>query len=145
MDAGFFYNLFALTSKAHVENWSAFAPDFTELEENHKYMEKESEFDTFDEDASDTEKETDKRKREDEEAYLVDVCTLSPPKYLQSSDEEDFEDFSTDLNNSKSLWFVPVQPEIDGCEEGISYISKTNNYSSIRCKIGFQTKLVIRK
>uniref|UniRef100_A0A914NL22 Candidate secreted effector n=1 Tax=Meloidogyne incognita TaxID=6306 RepID=A0A914NL22_MELIC len=57
------------------------------------------------------------RKREEEEMEILDVTTIEAPDYLQSSDEEELEDFSTDLENGKSLWFVPVVPEIDLVEE----------------------------
>ena len=117
-------------TQAHVENWSAFAPDFTELEENAKYVEREGEFDTFDEDASDNEKELAKKKKEEEDLEDIDVVSVQAPEYLRSSDEEDLEDFSTDLEKGKSLWFVPVAPEMDLGEEDAKSDSRPNSSSA---------------
>lgn len=62
----------SLWSQAQVENWSAFAPDFKELDENVEYEERESEFDLEDEDRSPARISNDNN---DDENFNVDVVT----------------------------------------------------------------------
>eukprot|EP00794_Sanderia_malayensis_P010824 gene10824-11976_t len=93
--------LVSIWSQTHVENWSAFAPDFKELDENVEYEEKESEFDIEDED-----KEEDILEGQDMEDVDVDVVSVERPFYCSSDEEE----------NDENLYFLPVAPEIDDPE-----------------------------
>uniref|UniRef100_A0A1B6G611 Uncharacterized protein n=3 Tax=Proconiini TaxID=565685 RepID=A0A1B6G611_9HEMI len=88
-----------------VENWSAFAPDFKELDENVEYEERESEFDLSDEDKSVT--EGPEKHNEDLE---VDVTSVNPVPAFCSSDEE--------TEDTEVLQFLPIAPEVEDPEEG---------------------------
>jgi len=79
-------------SKNYTENWSAFAPDFTELEENEEYFEKEDEFDLH-------EWETKEVLKLDGDA-VVDVIHVD--KAVHESDDDDDE-----------LFFLPTVPNKD--------------------------------
>ncbi|XP_017784901.1 PREDICTED: retinoblastoma-binding protein 5 homolog [Nicrophorus vespilloides] len=88
-----------------VENWSAFAPDFKELDENVEYEERESEFDLTDEDKSVA---SGGESKEDTEID-VDVCGIEPVAAFCSSDEEN--------ENTDCLQFLPIAPEVEDPED----------------------------
>ncbi|XP_018652498.1 putative retinoblastoma binding protein [Schistosoma mansoni] len=106
-------NLFKLNFYSQ-QNWSAFAPDFKELDENVEYEERESEFDVEDED-----KMIEENKNNDEEEDVeIDIETMEPVQALLSSDEdEECEDI---------LMYLSISPEVDnpddlsGGEESVS-------------------------
>ncbi|XP_028652900.1 retinoblastoma-binding protein 5 isoform X2 [Erpetoichthys calabaricus] len=95
----------SIWAQNQVENWSAFAPDFKELDENVEYEERESEFDIEDEDKSEPE-QTGADAAEDEE---VDVTSVDPIVAFCSSDEE--------LEDYKALLYLPIAPEVEDPEE----------------------------
>ncbi|XP_055704855.1 retinoblastoma-binding protein 5 homolog [Phlebotomus papatasi] len=98
--------LVSIWAQNQVENWSAFAPDFKELDENVEYEERESEFDITDEDKSiDMSNEA----KMDEEIE-VDVCRVEQIAAFCSSDEE--------YDDSNSLQFLPMAPEVEDPEDG---------------------------
>jgi len=92
-------------AQQQVENWSAFAPDFKELDENVDYEERESEFDIEDEDRS--------VKEDTEELDLdidVDVSEKVAIPALCSSDEE--------TEDGAALLYLPIAPEVEEPEDG---------------------------
>lgn len=98
--------LVSIWAQNQVENWSAFAPDFKELDENVEYDERESEFDIGDEDKS---VDLSAEAKHDEEIE-VDVTKVEPVAAFCSSDEE-FED-------ENALQFLPMAPEVEDPEDG---------------------------
>ncbi|XP_075253983.1 retinoblastoma-binding protein 5 homolog [Convolutriloba macropyga] len=103
----------SIWAQAQVENWSAFAPDFKELEENVEYEERESEFDLEDEDRSLPEDAS--NAHEDEEIDIVGTAPSS--RAFLDSDEEEL-----DLDG---VLFLPNAPEIEDPEE-TSFTSDQN-------------------
>jgi len=99
-------------AQQQVENWSAFAPDFKELDENVEYEERESEFDIEDEDKSVKEDAEELEGLDDD----VDVDNTKPIPAFCSSDEEG--------EDNAALLYLPIAPEIEDPEDG------TNNDES---------------
>ena len=105
----------SIWSHSQVENWSAFAPDFRELEENVEYHERESEFDVKDEDRSldglNYSGSPNKRQRSDSHPSTqendqidIDVVTEQRIEALVSSDDDDIND---------QLIYLPSAPDIE--------------------------------
>lgn len=86
-------------AKDYTENWSAFAPDFKELEENEEYVEREDEFDLMPE----TEKVKDLEMNEDAE---VDITTVEKESGFSDSDL-----------SQEELRFLPADPCPDVSEQ----------------------------
>ncbi|MED6174826.1 hypothetical protein PIB30_072729 [Stylosanthes scabra] len=104
-------------AKDYTENWSAFAPDFKELEENEEYVEREDEFDLIPE----TEKVKGSDVNEDEE---VDIVTTEKDPAFSDSDM-----------SQEELCFLPATPsrdvpEQDKCVESSSKLVDSNNTGS---------------
>ncbi|KAJ6424332.1 hypothetical protein OIU84_025177 [Salix udensis] len=78
-------------AKDHTENWSAFAPDFKELEENEEYVEREDEFDLTPE----TEKVKESDINQDDE---VDIVTVEKDAFSDSD------------MSQEELCFLPATP-----------------------------------
>jgi len=77
----------------YQENWSAFAPDFQELDENEEYIEKEDEFDVVEADAA-------KKNKQDPEDEVVDIMAVDKIADMSSDDEDE-------------LFYLPTVPEPD--------------------------------
>lgn len=92
--------LVSIWVKPEIENWSAYAPHFKELEENEEYDERESEFDINDED--NPKGGPDRRAEEDDDEF-VDIEGIKPEDFLVSSDEEGVD--------TKCLEFIPISIE----------------------------------
>uniref|UniRef100_A0A6G1S917 Retinoblastoma-binding protein 5 n=1 Tax=Aceria tosichella TaxID=561515 RepID=A0A6G1S917_9ACAR len=93
--------IISIWTRPQIENWSAFAPDFGELEENVEYEERESEFDVDDEDKCSTKEQEIDMDADDD----VDVIHVEADSGLLSSDEEEF-----DLD---ALQVIPVTSDMN--------------------------------
>ncbi|KAJ6822855.1 protein RBL isoform X1 [Iris pallida] len=102
-------------AKEYVENWSAFAPDFKELEENEEYIEREDEFDLF----PDTEnlKALDINLDED-----VDIMTVEKDSAFSDSDASEEE-----LRFLPSFPVPDVPDQQDKCPASSSKLEDSNH------------------
>ncbi|KAJ6754741.1 RETINOBLASTOMA-BINDING PROTEIN 5 [Salix purpurea] len=104
-------------AKDHTENWSAFAPDFKELEENEEYVEREDEFDLTPE----TEKVKESDINQDDE---VDIVTVEKDAFSDSD------------MSQEELCFLPATPcpdildQQDNCVRSSPKLMDSNNSGS---------------
>lgn len=105
-------------AQQQIENWSAFAPDFKELDENVDYEERESEFDLEDEDKSVqlNDDEIDDKKGANLEKE-IDVDSTAPIPAFCSSDEEDDDEQVKNKKEKENLLYLPIAPEIEEPED----------------------------
>ncbi|XP_070601561.1 retinoblastoma-binding protein 5 isoform X1 [Erythrolamprus reginae] len=132
----------SIWAQNQVENWSAFAPDFKELDENVEYEERESEFDIEDEDKSEPE-QTDGgclhlltascQQYDWRPAIIRKPCEASElgsmlSKCADAAEDEEVDVTSVDpiaafcssdeeLEDSKALLYLPIAPEVEDPEE----------------------------
>lgn len=105
-------------AKDYTENWSAFAPDFKELEENEEYVEREDEFDLVPE----TEKVKESDVNEDDE---VDIVTVEKDSAFSDSDM-----------SQEEICFLPADPcpdipeQQDKCVGSSSKLGDSNHSGS---------------
>lgn len=100
--------LIYIWAKDYTENWSAFAPDFKELEENEEYVEREDEFDLMPE----TEKVKDSDVNEDDE---VDIVTVEKDSTFSDSDA-----------SQEEVCFLPADPCPDVPEQQDKCVGSTS-------------------
>mmetsp|Transcript_10469 Transcript_10469/g.13573 ORF Transcript_10469/g.13573 Transcript_10469/m.13573 type:complete len:512 (+) Transcript_10469:86-1621(+) len=101
-----------------VTNWSAFAPDFQELQENIEYIEKEDEFDIVADDPGIAQK---KQAAKEEEAD-VDIETLGKVAIFESDSEDDI----------FYLYTNPVQNiKLEDCKSNTQELHKNSNNSTV--------------
>ncbi|KAF8561425.1 hypothetical protein P879_08572 [Paragonimus westermani] len=107
----------SIWAQTQVQNWSAFAPDFKELDENVEYEERESEFDVEDED-----KDVEESKANKEEDVEVDIETVEPVAALLSSDE--------DAECEDILMYLSISPEVDNPDDLSGGEEQTDNVAA---------------
>lgn len=91
-------------SHAQTELWSAYAPNFKELDENEEYEERESEFDIEDEDKSITHEKTGELA---DDELDIDVTETPEIPAFRSSEED----------SESPLDWLPYAPEVEEPEE----------------------------
>ncbi|KAL8542026.1 hypothetical protein ACS0TY_003039 [Phlomoides rotata] len=95
-------------AKDYTENWSAFAPDFKELEENEEYVEREDEFDLV----PDTGKVKDSNVNEDED---IDITTVEKDSAFSDSDM-----------SQEEIRFLPADPCPDVLDQEDGHVVNTS-------------------